>query len=248
MPQGGRFLLETANVKLDDDFIRPFVGLKAGEYVMLALSDTGTGMSPEAKAGAFEPFYSKKEDGNGVGLGLATCYGIIKQSGGHISVYSELNHGTTFKIYLPATGDKTKPLVRSRSGGLAAGHETILLVEDDPALLEMAAGLLRRLGYTVLTAANGIEALNLEPQGDIGSIDLLLTDIVMPQMNGRELSERIREVHPETRVLFTSAFTENVIAERGELEEGVLLLTKPFTPSALARKVREALDRSDLPA
>ena len=248
MPQGGRFLLETANVKLDDDFIRPFVGLKAGEYVMLALSDTGTGMSPEAKAGAFEPFYSKKEDGNGVGLGLATCYGIIKQSGGHISVYSELNHGTTFKIYLPATGDKTKPLVRSRSGGLAAGHETILLVEDDPALLEMAAGLLRRLGYTVLTAANGIEALNLEPQRDIGSIDLLLTDIVMPQMNGRELSERIREAHPETRVLFTSAFTENVIAEQGELEEGVLLLTKPFTPSALARKVREALDRSDLPA
>jgi signal transduction histidine kinase/CheY-like chemotaxis protein len=246
MPNGGRFTIETGNVILDEDYVRPLVGLAAGNYVRLAISDTGLGMSEEEKAGAFEPFFATREANGSVGLGLATCYGIIKQSGGHMSVYSELARGTTFKIYLPASDQaKTKALMRTRASGLMRGNETILLAEDDPSLLEMAAGLLRSLGYTVLTAANGIDALNLKRQGNIGHVDLLLTDVVMPHMNGRELSDRIRSIYPHTKILFTSAYTENAIVHQGVLDEGVVLLQKPFTPSALARKVREVLDQPD---
>lgn len=216
---------------------------------MLAMTDTGVGMSEEVKARVFEPFFSTKGVGQGTGLGLATCYGILKQSGGHINVYSEIARGTTFKIYLPQIEQRTRTttLSRMKSPDLPRGTETILLAEDDPSLLEMSASLLRRLGYTVLTAVNGVEALNLKQQRDIGHIDLLFTDVVMPHMSGKELSDRIRAIYPHTKILFTSAYTESAIVHQGMLNEGVTLLQKPFTPSALANKVREVLDRSSPP-
>jgi PAS domain S-box-containing protein len=244
MPNGGKLTLETANVTLDDEYVRPFPGLKPGDYVMLAITDTGTGMSEEVKARVFEPFFSTKAVGQGTGLGLATCYGILKQSDGHINVYSEPARGSTFKIYLPQVEQKTKTsFPRLKSPDLPRGTETILLAEDDPSLLEMSTTLLRRLGYTVLTAVNGVEALNLKHQRDIGHVDLLFTDVVMPHMSGKELSDRIRAIYPHTKILFTSAYTESAIVHQGMLNEGVILLQKPFTPSALAHKVREVLDQ-----
>ena len=210
---------------------------------MLAISDTGTGMSAAVTARVFEPFFTTKDVGVGTGLGLSTCDGIIKQSGGYISVYSEPNLGTTFKVYLPRddrpTGDH---LVAREAPGLPRGTETILLVEDDPALREMAAELLRRLGYGVLVADCGGNALKLAEECGDASIDLLFTDVVMPQMSGTELADRIHASRPTTKTLFTSAFTENAIAHQRMLRPGDALLQKPFTPSALAIKVREVLD------
>ena len=248
MPNGGKLTLETANVSFDQESVSRYPELKPGDYVMVAITDTGTGMSEEVKARVFEPFFTTKGIGQGTGLGLSTCYGIIKQSGGHISVYSELARGTTFKIYLPQVEQQTKiPNEHLDSPDLPGGTETILLVEDDPALREMAVTLLRRLGYTVLAAANGIEALSLKQQGDIGHIDLLFTDVVMPHMSGKELADRVRALYPHTRILFTSAYTENAIVHQGVLDKGVSLLQKPFTPSALAHKLREVLDQPIAP-
>jgi two-component system cell cycle sensor histidine kinase/response regulator CckA len=244
MPNGGQLTLETANVTLTEEYVSPFPGLKPGGYVMLAITDTGTGMSEEVKARAFEPFFSTKGVGQGTGLGLSTCYGILKQSDGHINIYSEVARGSTFKIYLPQVGKQTtNTLPRLQSSAMPRGTETILLAEDDPSLLEMSATLLKRLGYTVLTAVNGLEALNLKNQRDIGHIDLLFTDVVMPHMSGKELSDRIRAIYPHTKILFTSAYTESAIVHQGVLDEGVMLLQKPFTPLALANKVREVLDQ-----
>ena len=249
MPNGGKLTLETANVSFDQESVGRYPELKPGDYVMLAITDTGAGMSEEVKARVFEPFFTTKGVGQGTGLGLSTCYGIIKQSGGHISVYSEPGRGATFKIYLPQVRSRRRasPLRVCDSPDLPRGTETILLVEDDPALREMAATLLRRLGYTVLAAANGIEALSLKQQRDIGHIDLLFTDVVMPHMSGKELADRVRALYPHTRILFTSAYTENAIVHQGVLNKGVALLQKPFTPSALARKVREVLDQPGAP-
>jgi two-component system, cell cycle sensor histidine kinase and response regulator CckA len=247
MPNGGKLILETANVSFDRASVDRYPELKPGHYAMLAITDTGTGMSEKVKARIFEPFFSTKEIGQGTGLGLSTCYGIIKQSGGHISVYSELARGASFKIYLPQVEQHAKiPVPRLDSPDLPRGTETILLVEDDPALREMAATLLRRLGYTILPAANGVEALNLKQQRHIGHIDLLFTDVVMPHMNGKELADRVRALFPHTKILFTSADTESAIVHQGVLDKGVALLQKPFTPSALARKVREVLDAAKI--
>jgi PAS domain S-box-containing protein len=246
MPNGGLLTLETANVSVDNESIGRYPELQPGEYVMLAISDTGAGMSPEVKARVFEPFFSTKNVGQGTGLGLSTCHGIVKQSGGQISVYSEPGRGSTFKVYLPQVEQESKrPIRRLDSPDLPRGTETILLVEDDPALREMAATLLRRLGYTVFPAANGIEALSLKQQRGFGHIDLLFTDVVMPHMSGKELADRIRASYPHTRTLFTSAYTENAILHQGVLDEGVILLQKPFTPAALAQKLREVLDQPD---
>ena len=248
MPNGGKLTLETANVTFDQESVGRYPELQEGDYVMLAITDTGRGMSAEVKARVFEPFFSTKEVGQGTGLGLSTCYGIIKQSGGHISVYSELARGATFKIYLPQVDQETKiRLQRRDSPALPCGTETILLVEDDPALREMAATLLRRLGYNVLAAANGIEALSLKQQRDIGHVDLLFTDVVMPHMSGKELAERVKALYPHTKILFTSAYTENSIIHQGVLNKGMALLQKPFTPSALAHKLRELLDQPGAP-
>ncbi len=248
MPNGGNLTLETASVSFDPESLGRYPELKPGDYVMLAITDTGTGMSEEVKRRAFEPFFSTKGVGQGTGLGLSTCYGIIKQSGGHISVYSEPGRGTTFKVYLPQVASPAKiPLQRLDSPDLPRGTETILLVEDDPALREMATNLLRRLGYTVFAAANGVEALSLKHERSTGHIDLLFTDVVMPHMSGKELADRVRALYPRTRILFTSAYTEQAIVHQGVLDPGVALLQKPFTPSALARKLREILDQPCVP-
>jgi len=248
MPNGGKLVLETANVTLDDEYVRPFSGLKPGDYVMLAITDTGVGMKEEVKMRIFEPFFSTKGVGQGTGLGLSTCYGILKQSHGHINVYSEVARGSTFKIYLPQVEQLTAiPLPRLKSSDLPHGTETILLAEDDPSLLEMAADRLRRLGYTVLTAADGVAALNLKQQRGIGHIDLLLTDVVMPHMSGKELADRIRAIYPHTKILFTSAYTESAIVHQGILDDGITLLQKPYTPSTLANKVRQVLDGPNPP-
>jgi two-component system cell cycle sensor histidine kinase/response regulator CckA len=244
MPKGGKLTLETANVALDQEHVSRFPELKAGDYVMLAITDTGVGMSGEIKDRVFEPFFTTKGVGKGTGLGLSTSYGIVKQSGGHINVESEPDCGAVFKIYLPQVEPPKKGSVpRLASPGLPHGGETILLVDDDPALREMAAALLKRLGYTVLVAANGIEALNLSQQPNVGPIDLLFTDVAMPQMSGKELSERVRVLSPHTRILFTSSYTEKAMVHQGGLNKDVALLKKPFTPSAMAHKVRELLDQ-----
>jgi PAS domain S-box-containing protein len=244
MPNGGKLTLETANVSLDQESVGRNAELKPGGYVMLAITDTGTGMNEEGKALAFEPFFTTKGVGQGTGLGLSTCYGIINQSGGHISVYSEPARGTTFKIYLPQVEPQAERATpRLNPQDLPRGTETILLVEDDPVMREMSATLLRRLGYTVLAAANGIEALSLKEQRNTGQIDLLFTDVVMPHMSGKELSERVQALYPHTRVLFTSAYTQNAILQQGVLNKDAALLLKPFTPTALAFKVREVLDQ-----
>ncbi len=243
MPNGGKLTLETAAVVLDREYVSRVPDLKPGEYVMLAITDTGAGMTDAVRARLFEPFFTTKEVGKGTGLGLATCHGIIKQSEGHISVYSEPGRGATFKIFLPKVqGEKRAAGPPIKSQDLPRGTETILLVEDDPALREMAGTLLVRLGYTVLTAANGVEALNVTHQPGVGHIDLLFTDVVMPHMSGKELSDRVRAAHPETKILFTSAYAENAIVHQGVLNPGVALVQKPFTPSALARRVRAILD------
>jgi PAS domain S-box-containing protein len=243
MPTGGRLTIETANIAFDGQMVGRYPELKPGEYVQVAISDTGNGMSEAVKARVFEPFFTTKDVGQGTGLGLSTCYGIIKQSGGHISVYSEPGRGTTFKIYLPQMEQPKEISVAPPVAlQLPRGTETILLVEDDPALRDMATILLQRLGYTVWAAANGIEALVLKKKSELGHVDLLFTDVIMPHMSGKELADRVRMVYPHTKILFTSAYTENAAMNQGALDKGAALLQKPFTPSGLAHKVREVLD------
>ena len=244
MPGGGKFTLETANVTLDGEYADRYPELKPGEYVMLAMSDTGCGITPEVKEHLFEPFFTTKGVGHGAGLGLATCYGILKQSGGHINVYSEPGRGAAFKIYLPQVeAHPPAPVPASNPTQMPRGVETILLVEDDPSLREMAATLLTRLGYTVLKAGDGLEALNIKHQQAAAHVDLVFTDVVMPAMSGKELADRFRSLYPKTKILFTSAYTGNAMAHQGVLSADAPLLQKPFTPGALARKIREVLDQ-----
>jgi two-component system, cell cycle sensor histidine kinase and response regulator CckA len=243
MPNGGRLTLATANVTLAREDGGRFPEFDPGEYVMLAITDTGVGMSETIKARIFEPFFSTRAVGQGTGLGLATCYGILKQSGGHITVDSEPGRGATFRIYLPQVPPAAKSPARGLFGSqMPRGSETILLVEDDPALREMAAALLGRLGYTVLTAANGLEALGLAHLKDGRHMDLLVTDAGSPRMTGKELSGRIQALYPQATALFISVYLERGIARHGVVHEGVAVLRKPFTPMALALKLREVLD------
>jgi two-component system, cell cycle sensor histidine kinase and response regulator CckA len=210
---------------------------------MLAVSDTGEGMSAETKARIFEPFYTTKEVGKGTGLGLSTVYGIVKQSGGYIWVYSEPGQGTAFKIYLPRVDrDAEPPGAEKPSSRVLRGTETLLLVEDDPQLRELASSVLRHCGYRVHVAATPEEGLRLS-QSD-GDIRLLVTDVVMPRINGRQLAERIHQFAPNLKVLYVSGYTSNAIAQYGVLEEGISFLPKPFTLAALIAKVREVLDSS----
>jgi two-component system, cell cycle sensor histidine kinase and response regulator CckA len=242
MPDGGRLVIETANVELGPDHAGRHVGVKPGRYVMLAVSDTGCGMSGETMARMFEPFFTTKEKGKGTGLGLATVYGIVKQSGGDIWVKSEPGRGTTVKVYLPRveyeTGVALPTSVPSRR---VAGTETILLVEDDERLCVLSRRVLEARGYTVLEARNGQEALVLCDQHE-GPIDLVATDVVMPGMNGGMLVERLAEKRPGVRVLFMSGYTDEDILRRGIVDPRMAFLAKPFTPETLARKVREVLD------
>ena len=241
MPKGGRLTVETVNVDLDSTYARDHVAVKPGPYVMLAVSDNGIGMSPETVAHIFEPFYTTKGSGQGTGLGLSTVYGIVKQSGGYIWVYSEPGKGTTFKVYLPRVQELADPKQEVVIPGVNKGSETVLLVEDDGAVRELASMILSSNGYLVLPAQDALEAEHFSANHS-GEIHLLLTDIMMPGTSGRELARRISARHPRARVLYMSGYTDNVLAQGGVLEEGVSFLQKPFTPAALSQKVRDVLD------
>jgi len=241
MPQGGKLAIETANVVLDDAYVARHVGTEVGEHVMLAISDTGVGMSEEVQAHIFEPFFTTKEEGKGTGLGLATVYGIVKQSGGNIWCYSEEGMGTTFKIYLPRTLEEEATVEKGEeTTAIPKGQGVIFLVEDDDTVRELSVWILRRAGYTVLDTGNPEEAIE-RVRDYPGRVDLLITDVVMPGMSGRELAQRIAEIRPGVKVLYMSGYTDNAIVDHGVLEPGMAFLQKPFTPNTLAGKVREVL-------
>jgi len=220
------------------------VGAEPGDYVMLAMTDTGVGMDEEVLAHIFEPYFTTKERGRGTGLGLATVYGIVKQSGGHLWAYSEPGQGTTLKVYLPrAQADEEKEglqQVSSASGVPQGRGETVLVIEDDPVVRDAACKALQANSYRVLEAADAGQAMEIAMRED--TIDLLFTDVIMRGKNGRQIAEELSAVHPEMKVLYTSGYTDNVIAHHGVLEEGFLLLQKPYAPSSLVKKVREVLD------
>jgi two-component system cell cycle sensor histidine kinase/response regulator CckA len=244
MTSGGKLTIETANMELGEEYARAHISVTPGHYVMLSVSDTGVGMSPEIKENIFEPFFTTKEKGKGTGLGLSTVYGIVKQSGGNIWVYSEPGQGTTFKIYFPRVEEEERVLNhRETTGPLLQGKETILLVEDEASVRSFAARVLHGHGYTLLEAVNGDEALRLAQEHAGEEIHLLLTDVVMPKMGGKELADRLKILWPDIRVLFTSGYTDNAIVQHGVLNPGIHFLQKPFSPEALARKVREVLER-----
>ncbi len=242
MPDGGRLMIETSNVDLDENYCSYHPQARPGKFVLLAVSDTGAGMSDEVKEHIFEPFFTTKDLGRGTGLGLAMIFGLVQQAGGSIEVYSEIGHGTTFKIYLPRFAERAEKLVKDEPAStLPAGNETVLLVEDESSVRQVALMILKELGYKVLSAPNGGEAFMLAEK-HTGSIDLLMTDVVMPGMNGRELAERLLALHPEMKVLFTSGYTEDVVVHHGVLEKNLNFIGKPYTPQSLARKMREILD------
>ena len=223
------------------------VTIPPGRYVMIAVTDTGHGIDADAQTRIFEPFYTTKEKGKGTGLGLATVYGIVKQSDGHITVYSEPGRGATFKVYLPRVEEAAEPGAQSRVvAGLLDGSETILVVEDEDTIRALVCRVLRSHGYTVLEAADAGLALRLS-QELAGPIHLLLTDVVMPQTSGRELAERMAWRRPEVKVLYMSGYTDDAVVRHGVLQEGTAFLQKPFTPDLLAQKVREVLDQRDSP-
>jgi CheY-like chemotaxis protein len=241
MPAGGRLTIETARVDLDQAYVDAHATVVPGSYVRLAVTDTGHGMDTATLARAFEPFFTTKPRGKGTGLGLSTVYGIVKQTGGYIWAYSELGLGTVFKIYLPLADRPTAAASQKETARPAVtAPETILVVEDEDAVRGLTCEVLRRRGYRVLEAAHGVDALKVV-EGHSAHIDLLLTDVVMPYMNGRDLAAQMATLRPATRVLFVSGYTDHVAA-RQELAAGAPFLQKPFTPDVLARKVRGVLD------
>jgi PAS domain S-box-containing protein len=241
MPRGGKFIIETATVEFDDDIVRQHPPMKTGRYVMLAVSDNGAGMAEENRSRIFEPFFTTKEVGKGTGLGLATVYGIVQQSGGHIWVYSEPDRGTTFKIYLPSANGETGLHVEGEEEMVLRRGEgtTILLVEDDPAIRGLSQRMLRAQGYSVIEAADGKSAL-AQAQSHPGHIDLVLTDVVMRSMSGPELVLRLMESHPETRFLYMSGYIGELVVDHG-LGEGIALLEKPFSRTSLLHSIQAAL-------
>jgi PAS domain S-box-containing protein len=241
MPQGGQLVIEVSDVTLGEEYARSHADAVAGDYALISVSDTGTGMTAEVKARLFEPFFTTKDRDRGTGLGLAVCYGIAKQFGGHIGVYSELGFGTTVKVYLPRAAEPAEAPVETVAASPPRGSETILLVEDEKPVRKMAMRILRAQGYRVLEAGDGEQALQLF-DGAEGRVQLLLCDVVLPNMGGRAVAERVRELHPDIKVLFVSGYTDDVILKNQLLEGDVTLLQKPFTPSTLAFKVREVLD------
>jgi len=239
MPNGGKLLLETRNVVLDEAYAQANPEAKPGSYVMLAVSDTGAGMSQDVLDKVFEPFFTTKEVGKGTGLGLSMVYGFVKQSGGHIRIYSEVGHGTTIKLYLPPARGQVEAAPAAATS-LSLGNETILVVEDDALVRNFVIAQLQSLGYRPVGAANGPAALNLIEGGQ--AFDLLFTDVIMPGgMSGRELAEKVLKLRPGIKVLYTSGYTDNAIVHQGRLDPGVLLLTKPYRKSQLANMIRRAL-------
>jgi CheY-like chemotaxis protein len=241
MPDGGRIIMETVNTDLDEGYAAQHAGVQAGPYVLLSITDTGAGMTPQVMQHIFEPFFTTKDLGVGTGLGLSTVYGIVKQAGGWIWVYSEPGKGSTFKVYLPRAGGAPEPLAAPVSAAQTLrGTETVLVVEDQPEVRKLTLAMLETQGYRLLQAASGSEALSLcerypEP------IHLLITDVVMPGMTGRELAMRLLTLRPSLKTLYTSGYTANAIAHEGVLDPGVAYLPKPFSPAQLAAKVREVL-------
>ena len=240
MPDGGRLTIETANIRLDTTYCLKHLGFKPGDYVLLAVSDDGVGMDKELQSHLFEPFFTTKEVGEGTGLGLATVYGMVKQNGGFINVYSEPGQGTTFKIYIPSVGEEEIRTEEIEEAEVAYGSGKVLLVEDEEMVREIAKEILEEIGYTVLVAETPQEALSL-CENKSTHLDLLLTDVVRPGMSGVELRKKIEVIRPGIKVLFMSGYTSNVIAKRGVLEKGVHFIQKPFHMKDLARKVREAI-------
>ncbi|MFT3842616.1 MAG: ATP-binding protein [Myxococcaceae bacterium] len=243
MPMGGKLTLETADVELDDQFARGHLGARPGPYVMLAVTDTGTGMDSATQARIFEPFFTTKQPGKGTGLGLSTVFGIVKQSGGDLSVYSVPGRGTSFKVYLPRADEQPSAApAPPKPGPHVTHHETVLLVEDDPAVREAARRTLAGAGYQVLEAADAERAIAIESEHH-GKIQLLLTDIVMPNLNGRLLAQRLKAASPTLKTLLMSGYPGGALGHQGVLEPGELHLQKPFTPERLLEKVRLALAR-----
>jgi PAS domain S-box-containing protein len=246
MPTGGRLIIETSNVDLDETYCRAHPAVQPGLYAMVAVSDTGVGMDAKTQARIFEPFFTTKELGKGTGLGLATVYGVVKQSGGYVWVYSELGKGTTFKIYFPRIDEPVQAVAAMDQGKpeLLRRSETILLVEDAESLRDLTRVLLEDNGYTVFVAENGAEAIELaERKGQ--PIHLLLTDVVMPGMSGREVASYLTAKRPDMRVIYMSGYTNDVIAHHGVLDSGISFIEKPFSQETLMRKLREVLDRPE---
>jgi signal transduction histidine kinase/CheY-like chemotaxis protein len=243
MPNGGRLVIETASVALDEDYCSTHVGVKPGPYARLSVSDNGIGMSQELQTRIFEPFFTTKESGKGTGLGLATVYGIVKQSGGNVWVYSEPNQGATFKIYLPVdesdrpVQDHAQPTRREWS----RGTETVLLVEDAPMIRRLAQQVMTKAGYTVFEAADGNQAI-AQVDAHAGPIDIVVTDLIMPGLSGVDLAQRLTVLRAGARVLYMSGYTDNAIVRNGLLADGAPFLQKPFTPEELLKKLRDVLD------
>ena len=243
MPNGGKLTIATDNVTFDGNYTRAHIGVIPGDYVMLSVSDTGVGMTDEVKAHIFEAFFTTKPLGKGTGLGLATCQTIVQQCHGHIEVQSELGQGTTFKIYFPHVEQPLDVAARpGQTGPLPPGTETLLVVEDDPSLRHLACGVLEAQGYEVLTAANGQDALRVAREHKGSPIRLVITDVIMPLMGGKMMAEWLQTTYSDLKILFTSGYTDDALAQHGVLENGVEFLSKPYTPAILARKVRAMLD------
>ena len=240
MPSGGNLTFETTNVSLGETYCREHLGFIPGDFVQISVSDNGIGMNAENLGHIFEPFFTTKEKGKGTGLGLSTVYGIVKQGGGFINVYSEPASGTTFKIYIPISKGKTEPLKISETEGLVFGSETVFLVEDDEMVRKMTKNSLQMLGYTVLSVAGPKEAIAVFADKQ-SAVDLLITDVVMPKMNGKELYKRLKSIKPDLKVLYMSGYTANVIVHHGVLQKGVQFISKPFNVVQLSKKVQEAM-------
>jgi CheY-like chemotaxis protein len=244
IPGVGKITIETTNVTFDETYCSTHAGFVPGEYVQLAVSDDGCGMGKEVLQNLFEPFFTTKEIGKGTGLGLSTVYGIVKQNMGFINVYSELGQGTTFRIFFSRHAvKKEKILAERKSQGIVGGQETILLVEDEASMLKLCRRMLEKLGYQVMAAGTPAEAIRLAEKF-AGHIDLLLTDVVMPEMNGLDLCNRLLLTHPNLKRLFMSGYTANAIAHHGVLDEGVCFIQKPFSPENLSIKIRETLEKN----
>jgi CheY-like chemotaxis protein len=244
MPQGGELTIETANVNLDASFFVEYAEARPGPYVLLTVSDTGVGMDAETRSHLFEPFFTTKDVGKGTGLGLAMVYGIVKQSEGFIRASSEPGKGATFTVYLPGYEEQVPPTQPVGLPHVPKGTETVLLAEDEQSVRQLTRFALEKSGYTVLAAANGAEALAALHRHP-GPIQLLVTDVVMPTMSGRQLAEAVRLIFPEVKVLYLSGHTDDAVVRHGIQEKGVAFLQKPFTPTALGHKIREVLDQKN---